>query len=100
MRNTKREDQACQTLFDEYAKVEEVDRWDSCRLFPARSSAISADVLDWRYEGTGEAEDVWNESSEQRPALLTEEMSGLEVENDEFQATTKLRHENVVENRI
>jgi len=100
MRITNREDQAGKTLYDEYAKVEEVDRWDTRWVFPARSFAIPPEVEGWRYEGTVEAENIWNESSERRPASLTEEASVLEVENDEFQATAHLRHENVVENRI
>jgi hypothetical protein len=92
MLHPKREDQAGRTLFDEYAKVEEVDRRGNHRLFLAESHAAPEDIQDGQAEWAAEAEHDWNESAD--PVLLTQEPSGLEVENDAFQATTKLRHEN------
>jgi hypothetical protein len=102
------EDPAGETLYAEYAKVEEFDLREYENRFPEDipAVAIPANVEALEFlttvpdARTVEAEEVWTRSAERHSSgkTLTEVMSGLESESDLFYAKTKLLRQSLVEN--
>lgn len=92
-------------LFDECVKLEESSPSDKDPLFQEINEALTIhgeneERLSYpstRDAWTGEQEDVANEAAEEDHFVKTllEEMSGLEAEQEQFEATTRVLRENL-----
>ena len=101
----KREDFAGERLFAEYAKIEESAPSENDRLFLEihEAFAIPAEIEERllspaeRDAWTEDTEDEANEAGEEHLIVRTllEEMSGLEAESEQFEATSNARRENL-----